>query len=100
MSRTTSLNADPHTPLRLTIPRWHPTPLNKLLKCHFATANKFKRIDRNMIMAYCMHNRLPIATGPRRVDLLITLAYRQRGCDPDSVWKSTLDGLVHAKMLI
>jgi Holliday junction resolvase RusA-like endonuclease len=34
------------------------------------------------------------------VSLQIILPPRERRCDPDAYWKSTLDALVHAKMLI
>ncbi len=52
-----------------------------------------------MIWGYCAVNRIPVATGPRRVDLKITNRLgRER--DPDASWKSVLDGLVHARMLI
>ena len=44
--------------------------------------------------------RIPVATTKRRVDLHITLGPRQREGDDDNWWKSVLDALVHAKMLI
>jgi hypothetical protein len=31
---------------------------------------------------------------------VLTLAPRQRACDPDAFWKSTLDALVHAGLLV
>ncbi len=85
---------------RLRIENWQPTPVNKLLNCHWATAGRRKKVDKNLICAYCLKNRVPIAQGPREVNLLITLSPKQRACDPDAYWKSTLDALVHARMLI
>jgi hypothetical protein len=87
---------------KLIIPRWTPVAVNILLHCHWATAARRKAVDRNLIAGYCLFHRLPIATGPRRVDLLITRGKSQRGRDgdPDCFWKSLLDSLVHAKMLI
>ncbi len=85
---------------RLRIPSWQPTPLNKLLNCHWATAGRRKKVDKNLICGYCLHNRIPIAQGPREVNLLIILGPKQRAPDPDAFHKSTNDALVHARMLI
>ncbi len=85
---------------RLRIDRWQPTPLNKLLGCHWSTAARLKRVDKNLICGYCLANRIPIAQGPREVSLKITLGPKQRAPDPDSLWKSTLDALVAARMLV
>jgi hypothetical protein len=87
---------------KLIIPNWHPTALNVLMGGHWATAYRHKMADMNLICCYCLKHRIPLAQGPRQVDLLITLKTggRQRGCDADAYWKSTLDALVHARMLI
>ena len=85
---------------RLRIERWQPAPLNSLINCHWATAARRKRVDKNMIAHYCKTARIPLAPGPREVSLLVTLGPKQRAPDPDSLWKSTLDALVHAGMLI
>lgn len=87
--------------LRLIIPHWTPATMNQLMR-HWRIAHRLKRIDRNLIMGYCFLYRLPIATGPRRVDLTITRPRSQRGRvqDPDAFFKSVNDALVHAKMLI
>lgn len=86
--------------VKLIIPNWHPARVNKLIGCHWATKNRLVRCDRRMIWGYSAMCGMPIARGPRRVDLAITLAPRQRAADPDAYWKSTLDGLVCAKMLV
>ena len=85
---------------RLRIENWQPTPVNRLLNCHWATAGRRKKADKNLICAYCLANRFPIAQGPREVNLFITLGPKQRACDPDAYLKSTNDALVHARMLI
>ncbi len=85
---------------KLLIPNWIPTPVNQLMSCHWATAGRRKAADKNLICAYCLTNRLPLAQGPRRVDLFLTLKGPGRPHDPDAFWKSLLDGLVHARMLI
>ena len=86
---------------KLVIPNWQPATTNKLMRNRW-TAARLKKADKNLVIGYCLHNRLPVATGPRRVDLLITRPSNQSGrvADPDAFWKSTLDALVHAKMLI
>jgi hypothetical protein len=83
----------------LVIERWQPSPLNKLLK-HWRTAQRLKTVDRNMVNGYCRLNRFRPAVGPREVNLCIVLGPKQRACDPDAYWKSTLDALVKAGMLI
>jgi hypothetical protein len=85
---------------RITIPGWHPAPLNRLMKCHFGTAARRKRLDRGMISAARSLADVPDATGPRRVRLAITLGKGQRACDSDAYWKSLLDALVHCRLLI
>ena len=85
---------------RLRIERWSPALLNDL-RGHWAKAHRLKTIDRNMVMGYCKLNRIPLANGPRIVRLTITLCPAQHVApDPDAFWKSTLDALVHADMLI
>jgi hypothetical protein len=79
------------------IPNFHPTRLNKLLG-HWRVAARLKKNDRSIIQTYC--RGLPAATTKRRVTLTIVLGKRQRGGDPDSYFKSALDGLVHAKQLV
>jgi hypothetical protein len=84
----------------LTIPDWQPHRLNQLLSCHWATRGRLKRQDREMIGTYALLAGIPKAKGKRRVSLLITLGPRQRGADPDAYWKSLLDALVHAGLLV
>jgi hypothetical protein len=84
--------------IAVTIPNWHPARLNQLFSGHWGKRKRLKDADRDMIGVYC-HGQ-PEATKKRRVSLIITLGPRQRGGDPDSYWKSVLDSLVHANMLI
>ena len=76
------------------IDQWHPTPLNRLLSCHWATRAKRKRIDYKVIADYCGFCGVTTATGRRRVYLSLIMAPKQRSPDPDSLWKVVLDGLV------
>lgn len=84
---------------KLRIDNWHPARTNQLMR-HWAAAARLKKIDSNMVAGYCTYNRIPIAQGPREVSLLITLGPKCRGTDTDAFWKSTLDALVNARMLI
>lgn len=81
------------------IENWHPTPLNKLINCHWSTAHKRKRSDMQMIGAYAFKAKIPKATGKRRLELIITLGRGQRACDPDAYFKSAVDAMVRLKLL-
>jgi hypothetical protein len=83
-----------------TVPRWHPQPLNKLLGCHWGTRAKLKRADADMIAIYAMQAGVPRATGRRRVVLRLTLGPGQQAADPDAYWKSLLDALARAGLLV
>lgn len=83
----------------LDIPRWHPAPLNQLLG-HWATANRRKKSDRLMVLAYARQAKFPQAERKRQVEMTITLKPKARACDPDAYYKSTLDALVHAGLLV
>ncbi len=83
---------------RIVIPLWRPASSNE-----FRTVGrkiKIKRSDRDMVCGYALLHGTPRAGGRRRVSLEITLGPRDRECDPDNLWKSLLDALKHAKMLI
>jgi len=83
----------------ITIPDWNPTPLNKLLG-HWAKAARKKKSDARIVWAYAVSAQVPKATGKRSLQVVITLAKRQRACDPDSYFKSLNDALVCCGMLI
>ena len=83
----------------LTIPGWHPTPLNKLINCHWGTAAKRKKKDRQTIAFANFDAGIPPATGKRRVTIRIVLGKGQRACDPDAYQKTTLDSLVACNLL-
>jgi Holliday junction resolvase RusA-like endonuclease len=85
---------------QLVIPGWHPVRLNQLLHVHYHKANRMKKTDRELIGFYAKQAGIPPATGKRRVSLRIVLVPRQRGGDPDAYWKSLLDALVHAGLLL
>lgn len=76
------------------IPDWQPATKNKLKAGrHWAVGHRLKKADAAIISAYCRLASIPPATTKRRVRLLVILAPRQRGCDPDAYDLSLLDGL-------
>lgn len=83
----------------LVLEGWHPTRLNRLVGCHWGTRSKRKRLDRQRVAVEALVQKIPKATGKRRVELVLTLAPRQRAGDPDAYWKSLLDALVAAGLL-
>lgn len=85
---------------KLVILNWRPSTLNRLMRGHIRTRIRLAQIDRNMVMGYALRDRIPVATGPRRVDLAITYSRRQKEADADAYWKSCLDSLVSARLLI
>ncbi len=86
-------------PHEIIVENWHPTRLNQLLNCyHWSQSNKMKKADAAMISAYSRH--IPKAEKKRRVELILTMAPKQRCADVDAFWKSTLDALVKCRLLI
>jgi hypothetical protein len=83
----------------LVVPDWHPATVNQLL-AGVRQRIRLKKADLEMVGTNAHLAGVPKATGKRRVSLRITLAPCQRGADPDAFWKSTLDSLVHAGLLV
>ena len=64
----------------LHVPGWHPTRLNRLLAGrHWGPAHALKKADAEVVGLYARLQRIPPASGRRRVSLVITLA---RGSAP------------------
>lgn len=82
------------------IPNWHPARTNALLSAHWAAAQRMKDSDFNMVNGYRLRYGLPKAEGKRRVTLHIIRKPRQAGADPDAYWKSLLDALKRAGLLV
>jgi hypothetical protein len=53
-----------------------------------------------MVAGYAMMQRIPKATGRRRVSLEVTLEGRQREADADAYFKGLLDALVSCGLLL
>jgi hypothetical protein len=84
----------------LTVPNWHPCPLNKLIGCHHGTAHARRAADQRRLADEMALAGVPEARCRRRVSLRVVLGPRQRACDPDAFWKSTLDALVACRRLV
>jgi hypothetical protein len=84
--------------VEIKIEGYHPTPLNKLLGAHWATATRLKKQDK--VEVRYASNHIPKATTKRRVELIIELGKGQRACDPDAYYKSLGDALVAAGLLV
>lgn len=84
----------------LKIPQWHPTRLNQLVNNHWAVAGRLKADDKAMVIAYANEQSIPRATCKRLVTLSLTMQKGQRAGDPDAYWKSLLDALVNACLLV
>jgi hypothetical protein len=84
---------------RITIPGWVPTPLNQLVGGHWRGRWGHKKRAKAMVLLHAWKDHIPLATGRRRVGIVITLPKGQRRWDPDCFWKSTLDALVAARLL-
>jgi len=83
----------------LTIHGWIPARLNALIG-NRRKAGRLKRADRQRVAVEAMFQAIPKATGRRRVTIEITFGKGVRSGDPDAYFKSTLDALVHAGLLV
>ncbi len=78
----------------------HPARLNELLAGHWGPRHRRKKFDRDIIALEARSQRTPKATTARRVSVEIVLGPRQRAGDPDAYWKSLLDALATAGLLV
>lgn len=83
----------------LVIPHWRPATLNELLG-HRWKATRLKRQDREIVAVYALKCGTPRATGRRRVDLVVRPVKGKCRVDGDALWKSTLDALTKARLLV
>jgi hypothetical protein len=86
----------------ITIEGYHPTPINRLLRMHWAKRDRILRAEYALIAA---HARAAGAASWRtetgallphtrkRVEVTFVLRPGQRACDPDAQLKGLLDGL-------
>jgi hypothetical protein len=85
---------------RLTIENWHPCTTNQLVGWPWPTVYRRKKADQRVVGIEALAQRIPKATCKRRVHLHLLLGPRGRPPDPDSPFKSLLDSLVAAGLLV
>lgn len=84
---------------KIVIQNWHPVTDNQLMNSHYLRRHKLKLKDAITIQVASLHLRP--ATGKRKVEVTVTLGPKQKKkVDPFAYWKSLLDALVNAKMLV
>lgn len=83
----------------LHMPDFTPVSLNVLMR-GVRQRIRAKRGDRDLIALEATLQQIPKATVCRRVSLFITIARGQRVLDEDNCWKSILDALVCAGLLV
>ena len=91
------------TTRRIVIPDWRPATLNELLSGRtWHKAARLKRADRDTVAVYANLSgvRAGMERRKRRVDVLVRPAIGRRKADRDAYWKSLLDALVHAGLLV
>ena len=83
----------------VTVPGWRPATINALTKRgnHFS-ASRLKEWDRIAVAVSSI--LIPKAIRRRRVSVEVTMAGRMKPVDPDAIWKSLLDALVAAGLLV
>lgn len=77
----------------ISIPQWHPTPINRLLRMHPFKRGRVLKAEYEVVWAYVQQAQIPRATTRRRVAVTFVLQPGQRACDPDAQQKGLLDGL-------
>jgi hypothetical protein len=83
----------------LEIPRWRPALQNELMKSVKAKI-RLKKLDRQFICTCALQQKIPKATGKRRVSLHVTLGKGMREFDVDAPWKSLNDAMKHAGLIV
>jgi hypothetical protein len=83
----------------LEIPRWRPATPNELMKSVKAKI-RLKKRDHQFICTYALQQKIQKATGKRRVSLHVTLGKGMREFDYDAPWKSLLDAMKHAGLVV
>jgi hypothetical protein len=83
----------------LEIPRWRPALLNELMRSVKGKI-RLKKRDCEMIWGCALEQKIPKATGKRRVSLHVKLGKGRREFDDDAWQKSTLDAMKQAGLIV
>lgn len=86
----------------LDIENWNPPSVNRLLKVHWAIANRIKKHAKAHVWHAAVVSRPPVtaATGRRRVSVRVTVAGRGGVPDPDNILKALFDALKHNGLIV
>lgn len=84
----------------LWLPGFTPTSVNLSDGRHWSEGYKLKRSDKEIVAFFAEQQGLSPANLPRKVSLRITLPKGQRSLDKSNVWKSLLDALHHAWLIV
>lgn len=85
----------------LYLPEFTPRSLNTLMRGHWSKAHKAKKADKEVIFGHAHQQGLTMLPDDKRqVSLLIVLGKGQKKMDEDNLWKSLLDALVNAGVLV
>lgn len=84
----------------LVLPRWRPPLQNEYRGRHWSVAHRLRCTATDILAAHALQQRVPRATGRRRLTLSVRLAPRQKRWDRDASDKLLLDALINAGLLI
>lgn len=85
------------TAYKIFIPDWKPRSTNDLFG-HWSYAYKLKKMDKEMVAAYCQV--IPKATTKRLLRVKIYLNGKWRAPDPDNITKSLYDALKASRLIV
>lgn len=84
----------------LWVERWEPARLNRVMRGHWSNGHRLKKADRELVAVEASRHFLKAADGPRSVALHLVVPPGRRKPDPDSLWKSLLDALKAARLIV
>jgi Holliday junction resolvase RusA-like endonuclease len=84
----------------LAIPLWWPALLNHYVTRRWQVGHRLKKKDAERLWLEALVQGIPIATTKRRVSVIIHYVRECWKPDEDAIWKSLLDGLKRARLLV
>lgn len=78
---------------------WRPTPLNRLMRMHWAKRNRLIQEEKAVVAYEARAQEIPKAQGKRRVSLVIEHRKGRKVPDADALLKVMLDSLVVCGLL-
>lgn len=87
----------------ITLPEWHPPSMNQYVRTHWAVRKRDLDNLTNEIHLISTYQRIPKATTPRAVRIVIQKTPRGKRDDPGNLYarsKAILDALVRCELLL